>query len=209
MKRLNTPRFAQILNWLEGKLPEEEMQSVTEALAATDKATQADLEWLRMFLLTSKEVHLASPPAKVKEISKHRFAEYATTYRPLGFIQHCQAMLTFDSRGQVAAAGLRSASTESLQQQLIYSTEIAEVVMNVQWLPQDKRFNLIGQVFPLADIPPAAFSIQILQNSVEVGITTADELGEFIFEGLARGEYEMILCVDQIELLIPSFHIQP
>mgnify|MGYP005843615709 CR=1 FL=1 len=208
MKRSNILPFEKILDWLEGKLPEEQAQSVVDLLAAADESTKADLEWLKTFLHTSKSVRLASLPAKVREVLSHRFAEYAKTHRPTGFMRYF-ATLTFDSRHQSALAGLRSASAESLQRQLIYSTEIAEVALNIQWSPQNQRLNLIGQIFPLVGISPAAFSVQLLQDSVEVGITVTDDLGEFNFKDIARGEYKLILCWADLEVLIPYVKIQP
>lgn len=208
MKRSNVLTFAKILDWLEGKLSEEQAQSVVDLLANADDPTRADLEWLRMFLHTSKSTRLASPPAKVREFLLQRFAEYAKTYRPTGFMRYL-AKLTFDSHHQSALAGLRSASAESLQRQLIYSTEIAEVALNIQWNPQNQRLDLIGQVFPFAGISPTALSVQLLQNSAEVGIAMTNDLGEFNFEGIPRGEYKLIICWDDLEVLIPYVKIQP
>jgi hypothetical protein len=118
------------------------------------------------------------------------------------------ASLTFDSRSQMAAAGLRSADITGAQTQLIFSTPVAEVALNFQTRPQDQHINLFGQVFPLEDRPMQAFSVQLLSGAQEAGLASSDELGEFAFEGIPAGTYDLILSTDTFEVLIPSIQLQ-
>jgi hypothetical protein len=208
MNKSNSPRFSELLDWLEGRLPPDEARTVAERLHAADATTQADLDWLRLFLQASQSVQLASPPPSVRETLKERFTAYAEVRQPPGLFQRLLAALTFDSRAQPATAGLRSVADESPQRQLIYTTEAAEIALTVRPTVPDKNFTVTGQIFPIGDTPAHAFSVQLLRDVQEVGLTAADELGEFIFANLPAGDYEMVVSAGQYEVVIPSLRLQ-
>ena len=210
MNESNITRFSELLDWLEGRLPPAQARAVAERLEAADEATQADLDWLRLFLQARQTVQFASPPPGVRENLKERFAAYAQARRPPGFFQRWLATLTFDSRAQPATAGLRSAqgADEGPQQQLIYTTETAEIALTVHSTLPNKNFMVTGQIFPVGDIPAHAFSIQLLRDVREVDLAAADELGEFTFTNLPAGDYEMVLSSGEYEVVIPSIRIQ-
>jgi hypothetical protein len=201
-----SPRFSELLDWLEGKLSADEAQAVAERLKNANATTRTNLAWLRTFLQARQVVKLTAPPAKVREVLKRRFAAYAPQTprrQPPASFQRWLATLTFDSQARLGTAGLRSASVEGLQRQLIYSTEVAEVVLNLQPHPQGQRLNLSGQVFPITDTPPNAFSLQLLQNTSEVGLAASDDLGEFAFEAIPMGDYELVISAAAFEVVIP------
>ena len=209
MNESNNPRFSELLDWLEGRLPPDEAQAVAERLHAADAATQADLDWLRLFLQARQSIQFASPPPGVRETLKQRFAAYAEAREPPGPFQRWLANLTFDSRAQPVTAGLRSAAEEGQQRQLIYTTEAAEIALTVQSSLPDKNFIVTGQIFPMGDTPTHTFSIQVLRDAWEVALAATDELGEFTFADLPAGEYEIVASAGQYEVVIPSLHLQP
>ena len=209
MNKSNTPSFSEMLDWLEGRLPIDEAKAVAKRLQSADAATQADLDWLRLFLQASQSIQIASPPPGVREILKQRFAAYADARQPPGLFQRWLATLTFDSGAQPMAAGLRSATQEGQQRQLIYNTEAAEIALNVHSIRPDKSFIVTGQIFPIGDTPTQAFSIQLLRDAGEVALAAADELGEFTFADIPAGEYDMVVSAGQYEVVIPSLHLQP
>jgi hypothetical protein len=65
--------FAQLVDWVEGRLPEEEARAVGAQVAAGDTATLADVAWLRAFALVSENTVIASPPPEVHETLINRF----------------------------------------------------------------------------------------------------------------------------------------
>ena len=207
MKDKHKPEFAELLDWLEGRLPEEQARALSEQLAVAVGETQADLEWLRSFLQLSREVRLASPPPRVRGVLRDRFKAYSQEREPPNLIQRLQARLTFDSSAGFGTAGLRAAPSEGQQKQLVYKTEIAEIALNIQPRAENQGINLIGQIFPTGDIPPDAFVIQLIQNSNDLELTTTDDLGEFFFEGLPVDTYEIVILADKFEVVIPSIHL--
>ena len=197
-KKLN---FDILLDWLEGRLPEGEAKAIEQQVAMADETTQADVAWIRTFLQVSQETTLASPPATVRTELTRRFEAYAQKRPQPGLLQQLVAILTFDSHSQSAAAGIRAASTPETQRQLIYTTDVADIALNVQ--PRsNKLFDLNGQVLPTEEVALDNFSVQLLRDMEEKGLTTTDNLGEFLFEAIPTGIYELIVSNDQFEALI-------
>ena len=209
MNDSNLSRFSELLDWLEGRLPTDQAQAVAERLETADAATQADLEWLRLFMQARQSVQLTSPPPQVRQTLNQSFAEYVQARQPPGLFQRLLATLTFDSGAQAATAGLRSVADEGPQRQLVYATEAAEVALTIQAALPNKNFIVTGQVFPAADIPAHSFSIQLLRDIQEIGLASADELGEFTFANLPAGDYEMVVSAGQYEVVITPLYLRP
>ncbi len=207
MPESNALSFARLVDWLEGRLSEEKARAVEEQVAVADEPTRANIAWLRAFLQVSKTTVLASPPSELRALLRRRFEAYAQDRRQPGFLQCLVATLSFDSRMQPAVAGVRATGARESQQQLVYTTDVADVALNIQ--PRsDNRFDLDGQIFPAGDVAPDAFSIQLLRQADELGLTTADDLGEFAFEAVSPGVYELIVSTDQFEVLIAAVELQ-
>ena len=206
MNKSNAPRFSELLDWLEGRLPPDKARAVAERLQSADAATQADLDWLRLFLQARQSVQFASPPPRVRETLRRAFAAYAEAREPPSPFQRWLATLTFDSRAQPVTAGLRSAqrAEEGQRRQLIYTTEAAEIALTVQSILPDKNFIVTGQIFPVGDTPSHTFSIQLLRDAWEVALAATDQLGEFTFSGLPAGEYDIVVSAGQYEVIIHS-----
>ena len=209
MNESNNTHFSDLLDWLEGRLPPDEARAVADRLKAADAATQADLDWLRLFLEARRFLKLSSPPPSVREALNQRFADYAEARQPPGLFQRWLAILTFDSRTQPVTAGLRSATEEGQRQQLIYDTEAAEIALNIHSVRPDQNFMLTGQIFPTTDTPTHVFSIQLLRDASEIALAAADELGEFTFSDIPAGEYDMVVSAREFEVVIPSLLLRP
>src|SRR3990172_11849226 len=204
MDEMKGPTFSEILDWLEGRLPEEERRRVAEMLANADEATQENEEWLQNFLQASRRMRFDSPPRSVRTELQRRFAASMQDRKPPGLIERLRATLAFDSHTQIATSGVRSAGMEGLQRQLVYRSGEVEVALNIQPGSPEAHINLYGQVFPLDGTPADTFIIQILKDSGEAGLTNTDNLGEFVFEDLLEGDYQLILASDRLEISIPS-----
>lgn len=193
--------FETLADWAEGRLPEAEARAVEERLANADDATRADAEWLRSFSRASKEVVIDDPPAGQRAELGRIFESYAEGHRQPGPLKRLVATLSFGG-GLQPLAGVRSAASQESQGQLVYTTEAADIALNFRRRPGDGRLDLDGQVFPNDDEEPEAFGVQILLGTEEVATTATDELGEFAFEGVEPGEYQILLSSDEVEILI-------
>jgi hypothetical protein len=208
MNKSNNSHFSELLDWLEGRLPPDEALAVADRLKAADAATQADLDWLRLFLEARRFLKLSSPPPSVRETLTQRFAAYAEARQPPGLFRRWLAALTYDSRTQLVTTGLRSATDDKQQRQIIYSTEAAEIALTIHSAIPEKKFHLTGQIFPMTDDPSTEFSIQLLRDTSEVALTLSDDLGEFTFADLPAGKYDIVASTGQYEVVIPSIQLQ-
>ena len=200
--------FERLLDWVEGRLSEEEAREVEEA-AMADESIRAEAEWLRAFVRMSEKTTLNKPPPEVREELARRFRSYTEEQRQPGFLERIVATLTFDSNARPAVAGFRSASGGKSSRQLVYDAEVAEIALNVRGRPNNGHIDVYGQIFPDVEEDPDAFSVQLLKGTNEVGLTTADDLGEFAFEAVEPGTYEMVLSAAQIEFLITPVELYP
>ena len=197
--------FETLADWVEGRLPEEEARAVEERLAGADEATRAEAEWLRTFFRTSRDLVLEDPPAGQRDELAAAFEDYAEGRRRPGPVERLVAALS-SGGGLRPVAGVRSAG--GVEGQLVYTTEAADVALNVRRRPGNGKLDLDGQVFPNEERMSEAFGVQILRGTDEVGTTATDELGEFAFEGVAPGEYQILVSGAGVEILISPVELR-
>lgn len=195
--------FTRLVDWVEGRLSEAEARAVEERVAAADRATRADVAWLRAFARISEETVIASPPSEVREELIERFEAYAEGKQHPGLLQRLVATLTFDSNVR-PALGLRSAAVPESQRQLVYSTEAADIALHVRPRPQDGSCDLNGQIFPTDGADSDTFGVQLLEGNSEVATTATNDLGEFTFEAVSPGVYEVLASNERVEIRIPQ-----
>jgi hypothetical protein len=205
MSRQDEISFERLADWAEGRLSDEEAAAIVERLEGADEETRARAEWLRAFALASGRTTLAAPPREVRENLRRRFAAYAEGVREPGLLRRVVATLSFEG-GMQPAFGVRSARTGEAQEQLVYSTDVADVALNVHPRPGG-RVDLDGQIFPAGEAEPGGFVVQLLSGGSDVGITTTDELGEFGFESIAPGEYEILVSDGEVEIQLSSVRL--
>jgi hypothetical protein len=193
--------FSQLVDWVEGRLPQKEAQAVEEQVAVADRATLADVAWLRKFVRATEDSVLESPPPEVRSTLIARFRAHAEGRRTPGLLKRVVATLTFDG-GLRPAVGVRSAGAQGARRQLVYSVDDLDVALNFLPRARDKNFDLDGQVLPRDDVELGSFSVQLLQSETELGITATDDLGAFAFESIPSGVYEIILSTDRVEVTI-------
>ncbi|MDP9457174.1 MAG: hypothetical protein M3Q60_15665 [Actinomycetota bacterium] len=199
--------FARLLDWVEGRLPEEEARAVEERVAAGG-VVRADVDWLRAFVRLSRNIALEHPPPEIHDELVERFESYAKGRRQPGLLRRLVATLSFDSGSELAVAGVRAANAqEGANRQLIYAADMADVALNIRSGARDNRFDIDGQILPTGDAEPGIFSVQMLHGAKEHGITATDDLGEFAFEGVLPGVYEMVLSNDQVEITIAPIEL--
>ncbi len=191
-------KFELLADWVEGRLSEEEARAVDERLERAGAVTRERVEWLRAFGRASELTTLAAPPNEVREMLGRRFAAYAEGVREPGLLRRVVATLSFEGEMQ-PAFGVRSAGAEEARGQLVYTTDVADIALNVHRLPGG-RVDLDGQIFPAGGEEPGAFVVQLVSGGSDVGITTTDELGEFGFESIAAGEYDILVGNEEVEI---------
>ena len=198
--------FARLVDWVEGRLSEEEARSVEEWVAA-DGAMQADVAWLRAFNLVSENTVIASPPSEVRGALVEHFQEYAESKQQPDVLKRLVGRLTFDS-GRQPAHGWRVATTPELQRMFVYSTEAADIALSVLPDPHTGLLDIHGRIFPVDDVYTGPFDIQLLADASEVATTATNDLCEFIVEGLSPRVYQIIASSDQVEIWLAGVEVR-
>jgi hypothetical protein len=199
-------RFAKLLDWVEGRLPEEEARVVERQVTDADGATREEVAWLRAFARISEDTVIAAPPPQVRETLIDRFEAYAEGKRRPGLLKRLVATLTFDSGMQPALSW--RATTPELLRQFAYSTEAADVAIDVLARPRDELVDIYGEILPVDITDSGAFGVQLLAGSSEVATTATNDLGQFSFEAIPPGLYEMMLSSERVEISIPQVELR-
>ena len=199
-------KLARLVDWVEGRLSEEEARAVERQVSEADRATREEVAWLRAFARISENTVIASPPPRVRETLTERFEAYAEGRQQPNFLNRLVARLTFDS-GLEPALGWRTTSPE-LQRQLAYSTEAVDVVISVRPRPRDELLDLHGRIFSVNSTHPETFGVRLFVESSEIATTATNDLGEFTFEAVAPGVYEMIVSSERVEISIPQVELR-
>ena len=203
--------FARLADWVEGHLSEEEAVAVEKRVAAADETTLADVAWLRRFAEISQRVVLPPPPPRVHETLVDHFEAYIRDKQRPGLRKRLVATLTFDSGSRSTVVGLRqTTNAPELTRQLVYATDASDIALDI--LPQahdESRLDLEGQVLPNdEDIESGFFRVQLLRGETELGTTVTDDLGEFAFESVPPGVYEMLLSTDKYDIVVAPVEVE-
>lgn len=194
-----TPSTEQLIDWLENRFSPAAAAELAQAVEA-DPQLQERAAWLREFLQLSAGLVLAEPPAEVRRAATAAFTAYAQAKRSPGILQTLSAMLTSDSWQRLSLAGVRNVTLHTAPRQLIYSSDVADVALNVHAQSGSQQIDLSGQIFPLDDSEPAGFVVQLLQDGIELRLTASDAAGKFSLAGLPLGQYDLVISGDQAEI---------
>ncbi len=193
--------FARLVDWMEGRLPEDEAGAIEEALEGADDVTLADVAWLRRFRRATVGAMGESPPRGLRAALVETFEAHTGGRRPSGLVKRVLAGLTFDSNLQ-PAAGLRAIGARQSRRQLIYHADAFDLAINLLARGSDNNLDLDGQVLPREASEPELFSVQLLRDGGELALTVTDDLGSFAFRGVPPGGYELVLSAERIEVSI-------
>ena len=191
------PSFARILDWIEGNLPDAEATQVATWAAQADESGHAQVAWVQAFVRQSSHTVLASPSDAARKNVLQQFEGYAREHRQPNIIQRLVATLTSASGTRPALAGARGGSVANdAGRQLVYATDLADVILNIRPRPQDRQVDLSGQVLPFGDLLTSTqtpLTVQVLQYAAEYGIASTNSLGEFAFEAIPPGAYDLVI----------------
>jgi len=196
--------FEILADLVDGRLSESEAAEVRRRLAGADPRTRADLAWLQALAAFRRAMPLEIPPERVavasREALRIHFRHWAEERRQPGLFQRLVAQLTFDSRRQPALVGVRGGPAEPSQ--LLYTTDRMDIELHL--LPAGPgRVRILGQALPRdQDLDMVDCAVQLLAGEQELGLTSTNELGEFIFEVAPGSDYTLILVSEEGEVAL-------
>ena len=198
--------LARLVDWVEGRLGEDEARAVEEAVERADADTLAKVAWLRKFRAATDNVLIGSPPRELRNALVDVFEAHARARQSTGFVRRMIAGLAFDSYLQ-PSTGLRAAGAQRSRRQLIYHADGLDLMVNLLARGLDNDLDLDGQVLPREGEEPGLFSVQLLRDGDETALTVVDEVGSFAFERIPPGSYELVLSADRVEILVAPLDV--
>jgi len=173
------PDLVTLCDWLTGQLDAETAAGVAAAVESGDARVQARVSWLRSFLDVAQTLPLHQPPPIVRQRLHQYFLRWSVARAALDREPVLvQASLLFDSRQDLAVAGVRGADHEGDDVHLAFVADAADVVLDVRRLP-DGRVRLDGQVLAIGPDAAPVFEVTARGEGFEVRAIDGDDLGRF------------------------------
>lgn len=198
--------ITQLMDWLEGRLPDDKAGSVASAVQA-DASLTATVNWLRAFVDFGKSTVLVEPPDELSREAVSYFHTSSQSQRQTGWLQRLVATLTSDSWQRPSLVGVRYAGLKAAPRQLVYEAATADIVLNIHAETTGNTFNIIGQVFPIDGAAPDSFTVQLIRQDLEAAYTYTNEVGKFTFTDVSGGAYTIVIRGDQAEIIISDIEV--
>lgn len=191
LHRVACPDTLELSEYAGGMLSGTELMQVKTHLEACPKCRQE-----LMFLTTFMDEEIAP------EVKKSQLDSQLASIRRL--IAILQQPVDFGFGGQMAIGGMRLRGT--VGDQLIYQADDVQIVIDIQRDPEDQNLRVIyGLVLGLEEEQPVAITLR--RDELPIADTALDEIGNFSFDGLAKGEYQVLLKSEAVEVEINELKI--
>jgi hypothetical protein len=206
------PDLGTVADWVEGRLDAERARQVAAAVAA-DPELQAHADWLRALLAAAAAMPLQAPPPAVSDRLTDVFDDYLRRQRPAASGPVLRATLVFDSRRDVALAGVRGAASDEIVH-LAYAVDLAmegaaspavlDVVVDAEPL-HSGRVRVSGQVLPSDVRAVGAVAVTAVADAADEPLAAAvtDALGRFDLGEVADTVAELRLSAPYATVVAP------
>lgn len=181
------PRLAHLADLLEDRLAPAEAAVVQQQITKGGARARYAVRWTKDFLSLAGAVPLHDPPAAVRERILHSFEAFrgATSALAETSLDVTLALL-FDSSKDLSLAGTRSGDHDDNVVHLAYSSEEADLVLDISSTGSG-TLRIEGQVLPLDAGAASSFRCQLSRDGGESRTATCDNHGRFTFEGAGPG----------------------
>ncbi|MCS6846986.1 MAG: hypothetical protein RMN52_04650 [Anaerolineae bacterium] len=216
------PTFAQLVDWVDGKLNADEaarVQAAAEAaIARGDVALAETLAWLRAFRAQANLTVLVPPPDAARAGVLRMFEEAARARagapaRP-GVLQRIIAALARVTGPGLAVEGARGAAIQARRRQMTFECDAADIVLNAQ--PRDDGYRLNGQILPRTTLDADGLFVELVRiegpfedsaDEAAIRFARADALGEFAFDAVPLGRYAIVFVAETLEIRTAPFEL--
>jgi hypothetical protein len=192
--------FDRLIDYLDGRLSDEDGRPVAEHLAQGCGRCEADRRWYG--LLTSMKLGPAQvePPEWVFRRAVRLFENRTQTESAGKRAARAAARLIFDSLSQPSPAGARSGAAPS--RHLLYAVDDYSIDLRIA-AASDTGVDLIGQVLSTSESgfdAVAGMAIALAREGETVSSAVTDEIGVFTIRRIGSGEYD--LQIDARDMII-------
>ena len=189
---MNThPEFGTLLDWLEGRLEPAAAAEVTAQVADGDAQTRRTVDWLRGFLATAAAMPLYEPPPIVAQRLSQHFARWSRAQAELDRRPaEMPARLLFDSRQDLALAGVRAGAGDGDAVHLAYATDAGDLLLDV-YEQGGGLVRVDGQVLLAETQGAPAFEASVIGPGFTLRTSDGDDLGRFSLTGVPAVRCEL------------------
>lgn len=174
-----SPEFELLVDWVEGHLDADASAEVSAAVSADHPEATTSVEWLQEFLRLTRAMPLHEPPPIIRQHLVRYFTRWSRARAALDSPRlELRASLLFDSRLDLAPVGVRGANDVEGSVHLAYTTDYADLVLDVSHLGSD-LVRLDGQVLLTDDSQAHIFEAATTGPSGNRRTIDGDALGRF------------------------------
>jgi hypothetical protein len=158
------------------------------------------LDWLNGILQRTRSVKMYDPP----DWAVTNAVKFFRLKRPkaVRFAEQVFATLVYDSFNDPLPSGIRQRDLPA--RQTLYEAEGVQLDLKVQVMEDDKGL-IIGQIVSEdADFDVKGLGIALSHEGELIGASETNALGEFVFEHMPKGDYELIVQFGDKLLRLPG-----
>ncbi|MEN3335421.1 MAG: hypothetical protein V7641_4786 [Blastocatellia bacterium] len=206
---MKCPGFERLLDYLDGRLAGEDAQVVAAHLEGGCKRCAENREWLERVRAIAASDDRSAPPLWVLQRARHLFDSQTVRAGALDRLGRLVAALIFDSLTPAAVYGVRLA--QSGNRQLVYRADLYSVDLQIA-SAHPAAANLIGQVLRQGEAgfqSVARLSLELIRENQIVGSTYTNAVGQFAFNGIECGEYDLQVKAHGATIIIAPLPIVP
>ncbi|HYP28260.1 MAG TPA: hypothetical protein VE262_16215 [Blastocatellia bacterium] len=206
---MKCPSFERLIDYLDGRLAEEEAERLSEHVASDCRHCAPTRDWYVLVRQSVSADDSVEPPPWVLKRAVRIFDEKGSRPRLKERLGRAVASLVFDSFAQPAILGVRS--TETANRQLLYRA--GDYSIDLQIAPSEgARLDVRGQILREGEErfeSVAGIKIELAPGGGAARETLTDGTGEFAFESLEPGEYDLRLEARDLSITVHGLHITP
>ena len=201
--------FERLIDYLDGRLSDEEGRLVAEHLAQGCGRCEADSRWYGLLAAMRGVAEPVEPPAWVFKRAVRLFENRPRTGNVAKRAARAAAKLIFDSLSQPALVGARSGAAPS--RHLLYSVDDYSIDLRIE--PADEALvNLIGQVLSTSESgfdAVAGIAIDLAREGTPVSSAVTDDMGAFIMDHIGSGDYDLQIDLRGLVIDVEDLPVTP
>ena len=204
---MRCPSFERLIDYLDGRLAAAEASRVTAHIESGCRNCAANREWYEKVRFVAGSDDMPEPPPWVLKRALRIFENRQARPHLVERLGRAVASLVFDSFALPAVAGVRSTATSD--RQLLYRA--GDYSIDLQVAPSSQaRADLIGQVLREGEASfssVAAIRLELSREGEVIFSTATNEMGEFAFNNLGQGEYDLLVETTEGSITVPGLPI--
>ena len=204
---MTCPGFAQLLDYLDGRLDRSAAESVSTHLERSCNRCSEDRAWYHQVKLVAAGDDSVEPPPWVVKRALRLFTTPPASVSIGARVGAVVASLVFDSFSRPAVAGVRSSDIEG--RQLLYRAQDYSIDLQVA-ASGEKRAEVNGQILREGELmfeSVTALQLDLMHNGETVISTVTNDRGEFTIPAVEFGSYDLRVDANEASITIQGLSI--